>query len=408
MSPFLKTILEEICPCSSVSLILPDVPPDSLSSFTDWLLAGCIGEISSEWNEIFALLGVKISQEPVGRGREELLLRQFKHLELRSPRNSSDTDMFLTDDESLSVSVCKAAQCDLSAEEEEEKPGKPLKALYLTDNESKAAQCNLSAENDKLGESSGALLTMESNETVYEDCREEPEESQGNISTKLNREGGLDGSDDQNTEQEDTVDSLASEDLSEDCGHNSQDNFHDKSAIVDEQSDTGETGEDDNGGEHNSKDVKQLESKTAEQEGGESEDDSENSTEEEEDFEEEEEEETESSEGSDESAADPSWNAGEPSDSSDEEAEQERRQVRGSAVKVPRDLSLLDSSTLSLCLSDSGPIKLAVRCGCRGSCLRNCNCRAAGEECSRWCSCHASKCRSKIQQKNPEGEFCFL
>ena len=97
MSPFLKTILEEICPCNSVSLILPDVPPESLSSFTDWLLAGCIGEISSEWNEIFALLGLKISRDPVGKGREELLLKQFKHLDLRSSRNSSDTDMFLTD-----------------------------------------------------------------------------------------------------------------------------------------------------------------------------------------------------------------------------------------------------------------------------------------------------------------------
>ena len=80
--------------------------------------------------------------------------------------------------------------------------------------------------------------------------------------------------------------------------------------------------------------------------------------------------------------------------------------MRGAAVKVPRDLSLLDSSTLSLCLSESGPIKLAVRCGCRGSCVRNCNCRTAGEECSRWCSCQPSKCKSKLQQKYAEGEFC--
>ena len=47
VSPFLKTVLDEICPCSSVSIILPDVPTESLSRFTDWLSAGCIGEMSS-------------------------------------------------------------------------------------------------------------------------------------------------------------------------------------------------------------------------------------------------------------------------------------------------------------------------------------------------------------------------
>ena len=74
------------------------------------------------------MLGVKISQdqvEPVGAARDELLVRQFKHLDLRSPRNSSDTDMFLTDDESLSLSVSKAAQCDLSAEEDGPELGEP-------------------------------------------------------------------------------------------------------------------------------------------------------------------------------------------------------------------------------------------------------------------------------------------
>ena len=47
VSPFLKTVLDDICPCSSVSIILPDVATESLSSFTDWLLAGCDGEFSS-------------------------------------------------------------------------------------------------------------------------------------------------------------------------------------------------------------------------------------------------------------------------------------------------------------------------------------------------------------------------
>ena len=156
VSPFLKTLLDEICPCSSVSLILPDVATESLSSFTDWLLAGCNGESRSgrkswsdrnnisdqklyfsEWNEILTLLGVKLSQEALGTGRDELLLRKLKHLDLGSPRNSSDTDMFLTDDESLSLSVCKAAQCDLSAEESG--PGEPMGSMFLTDNDSKAA-----------------------------------------------------------------------------------------------------------------------------------------------------------------------------------------------------------------------------------------------------------------------------
>ena len=400
VSPFLKTVLDEICPCSSVSIILPDVPTESLSSFTDWLLAGCIGKMSSgnsalsinfddlklffsEWNEIFALLGVKITEEPVAKSREEMLLKQFKHLELRSARNTSDTDMFLTDDESLSSSVCKAAQCDLSAEEED-KPDEPL----------------------------GPVLT---NETVYEDCREEVEDSCNSYITNMqSREG--EHFEDQNTEQvEDLAARVSSEEMSkEDCdggeensARDSQIKFTDICTIVDERSETGGTEEDHNGGGNNSVDDDQLETNTAEEEGGESEGDSEDSNEEEEEFEEEDEE--VSSEGSDESSGDPSWNAEEPpSDSSDEEAEQARREVRGSAVKIPRDLSLLDSSTLSLCLSDSGPIKLAVRCGCRGSCLRNCNCRTAGEECSRWCSCQAGKCRSKLQQKNPGGEFCLL
>ena len=55
VSPFLKTVLDDICPCSSVSIILPDVSTDRLSSFTDWLLAGCNGEFSSgrkSWSDL--------------------------------------------------------------------------------------------------------------------------------------------------------------------------------------------------------------------------------------------------------------------------------------------------------------------------------------------------------------------
>ena len=355
------------------------------------------------------------------------MLRQFKHLDLRSPRNTSDTDMFQSDDESLSLSVCKAAQCDLSAEEDGAGPGEPKGSMFLSGIESKTAQSDLSAEDDGPSQPPGAVLT---NETVYEDCREEAEESYNDLSIKQNQEVEADDENPELTDTTGTVDNSVLTDEQQSEGSETEEDCDGEDEDIDQnspanspndgESDASETEEDGSEGEHNSQeqseageaegrdnspnksatDDEQLEAKT---EGGESEYDS---LDEEEEFEEEEEEE-ESSEGSDESFGDPSWNADEPTDSSDEEEqEEEARKVRGSTVPVPRDLSLVDVTNLSLCLSPGGPIKLAVRCGCRGSCVRSCKCRSAGEECSRWCSCLPSKCKSKLHQKYPDGEFC--
>ena len=39
-----------------------------------------------------------------------------------------------------------------------------------------------------------------------------------------------------------------------------------------------------------------------------------------------------------------------------------------------------------------------MRCGCKGTCQRNCSCRSAGAECSKWCGCDPRKCKFKLAQ----------
>ena len=70
---------------------------------------------------------------------------------------------------------------------------------------------------------------------------------------------------------------------------------------------------------------------------------------------------SEESEESD-SSGDPSW-IEEPCETSEEE-EEEEKVISG--VKLPADLREVDSLSLSVCLSEAGPVSLASSCGCKG------------------------------------------
>jgi len=114
------------------------------------------------------------------------------------------------------------------------------------------------------------------------------------------------------------------------------------------------------------------------------------------------------SEEEDESCSDPSWQA-DHSEDDEEEAEEKLEELKTknlkadnknlSVVKERLDSSGMDSGSLSFYMSETGPIAIQVRCGCKGTCFRNCSCKSAGADCSRWCGCDPRKCKSKLSQK---------
>jgi len=367
ISPFLKSLLDDICPCSSVSIVLPDVDTQTLRSFTDWIISGCAGSCSSEWNEILTLLGMGVSHKQddiiddekddihdeqeddihddqkdyIQEDKQSLLLRKFQHLKLNSPqlgenKNSSETDMFLTDDESFSVSVCKAAQCDLSAEEED---------------------ISQQSEGQKLN-----------NETVYEDCREQVDDDTVSISEEMKERSAV---------PVDFEDPSLQCSLSRDEASETENNQLVQSGINDPQFGSAMEGEDNSGcSEEEADDVDEEEADDADED--------------EDDFSDESE--------TDESSDDPSWDSEDSSDSIDSNEEEER-----AVTALPGELCEVDQLSLSVCLSEAGPVKLHMNCGCRGACVRNCRCRTAGQECSSWCGCDRQKCKSKLTQRQTDG-----
>jgi len=114
------------------------------------------------------------------------------------------------------------------------------------------------------------------------------------------------------------------------------------------------------------------------------------------------------SDDEEESFSDPSWQADHSED--DDEEEEEMPEDPGTKslksenknlnpVNERLDSSSMDSGSLSFYMSDTGPIAIQVRCGCKGTCFRNCSCKSARADCSRWCGCDPQKCKSKLSQK---------
>ena len=286
--------------------------------------------IRLEWNEILTLLGMEERrvEEKDEINKQETLLRQLTHLRIESvgEGSRSEVDMFLSEDESFSASVCKAAQCDLSAEDE----------------------------------SSESNSNNFVDETVFEDCEEEFDESNGEES--LNRSPG------EGKEKKSEVETYESE--KEDYESQTEAGADDSDFAREEE-------------------CEGIDRKTT-KEAFSSEDNSEDfeGSDLEEAGEEEEEDLTDESDESEDSSSDPSWNDEDRSESSEEEEEDDRSQA-----KLPSDLSQVDSLSLSVCLSEEGPVPLPVRCGCGGACVRGCPCRTAGHQCSAWCRCHRDKAR---------------
>jgi len=61
------------------------------------------------------------------------------------------------------------------------------------------------------------------------------------------------------------------------------------------------------------------------------------------------------------------------------------------------DLKTVRPSVVEVWLSESGPVSLASRCLCKGTCVRNCVCRAGGNVCTKKCSCNPSKCKLRAE-----------
>jgi len=92
---------------------------------------------------------------------------------------------------------------------------------------------------------------------------------------------------------------------------------------------------------------------------------------------------------------DPSWD-----ESCSDVSEDERKvskKVRNISVPLGditnKISSNVDSPASEVLVSDSGPVQIPPRCLCKGSCVRNCCCRSAGVICSSMCSCKPSKCK---------------
>ena len=103
----------------------------------------------------------------------------------------------------------------------------------------------------------------------------------------------------------------------------------------------------------------------------------------------------------DESDDDSSWNASgtDISEHSDDEGTTSNKAKEaiplGDITNV--NLSTVNTSVLGEWLSDSGPVHMVTRCLCKGACVRACACRTAGGSCSRRCSCHPSKCKLRAE-----------
>ena len=238
---------------------------------------------------------------------QQIFLKQFRHLGLDSPKgarkkDTSQTDIFLTDDESLSLSVCKAAQCDLSAED------------------------------DVLGDVK-TVSPIHSNETVYEDCREEMEV------TEDSRE--IENSKEMEDSRESEVPSNNNSRLI-DAGRKKEESIPVESEQI------GCAPANDEGNVERDEFSENFEESNIE-------------VAEEEEFEDGSSEESEESD----SSGDPSW-IEEPCETSEEEEEEEEEEKMISGVKLPADLREVDSLSLSVCLSETGPVSLASHCGCKG------------------------------------------
>merc|ERR1719470_279619 len=61
------------------------------------------------------------------------------------------------------------------------------------------------------------------------------------------------------------------------------------------------------------------------------------------------------------------------------------------------NLSTVNTSVLGVLLPSTGLVPMVTRCLCKGTCVRACACRTAGGSCSRRCSCKPSKCKRRAE-----------
>ena len=101
-----------------------------------------------------------------------------------------------------------------------------------------------------------------------------------------------------------------------------------------------------------------------------------------------------------ESDNDSSWNMSglEVNDSDEEETPLKkfnRLKCREDLINV--DFKTVRPSVVGVWLSESGPVHLAPRCLCKGTCARKCICRDGGNVCTKNCSCNPSKCKLRSE-----------
>ena len=104
----------------------------------------------------------------------------------------------------------------------------------------------------------------------------------------------------------------------------------------------------------------------------------------------------------DESDDDSSWNASgtDISEHSDDEgttSNKSKEAIHLGDIKNVNLSTVNNTSVLGVWLCDTGPVHMVTRCLCKGACVRACACRTAGGSCSRRCSCQPSKCKLRAE-----------
>jgi len=399
-NPLLKSILEDICDCKEVSIVIPDL--DSKSSRILASVFNCPFDQKSldidegnkkliqEFGFILPWRDVKASIH-VKEDAEDVITNKIKDLRLEvvggveNSRNCSEADLFISDDDDYLI--------------ENDDTNKCLNSTVSNVN------YNPNNNNCKINDYAQVpSIALSSNDTVFEDCIESFHSTSISSQTRNCSQTNEENSEKSENISIDKVDS--SESLTEDL-HNHGDKS--SSQLSFQNDDLKEDQE-----------FSKLEKSVQVDSFSEDEDINDNIEESvggeiDQSFEEsncEEEEETEESDDDDDDDdTGSSWEAeteNSDSDLSDDEDQKEnknpakKKECKGKSlinIEKVEDLSVVEANSLSFYLSETGPIDIRVRCGCGGSCIRSCPCKAAGVPCSRWCKCDNFKCKSKISQR---------
>jgi len=333
LSPMFKEMLQEICPCHSVSLVMPDNKKleensrDTVTDILNLLLTSPTYNSSKPLGNTFNKNLEKEEEVVMITGCVNSLVIDDQPEQSYASTDSSDEDIFLTDNEEVDETIPVVS---------------PIVGNKLTE----------STEKRKLSES---FSNDSQNERVDKEL-----------------ECDLDGDESLNQESSSIISSII-EDLLQFVVLVTA---KDESFNLDDENSSGEESFGDCWEEYEDDEDSDM-------------------------FE-------EDSESDDEDESDPSWQADHSEDEDEEEEEKteepgtkslKSENKNPSLVKERLDSSGMDSGSLSFYMSDTGPIAIQVRCGCKGTCFRNCSCKSAGADCSRWCGCDPQKCKSKLSQK---------